>query len=195
MIVNEQSPEVKKRAEKIAKGIYISILSEGKYVLLKTSGTSMYPFIKSGDLLRVDPLNKYKIKRGDVLAIDKGDSSDAWFYVHRFMGCVKKDGVRMCLTKGDANGRGFDKPVEFSKVVGKLSAIDRDGLIINLEHPIWDKFLNRHIADLSARHGKGLKIFGPLFDAIIEWRWFFPKARKKMLRIINFIGKEQKKWA
>ncbi|MGB2705442.1 MAG: nucleotidyltransferase family protein [Candidatus Omnitrophota bacterium] len=180
MIQQLNTPKAKKRAEKIAKMIHMDLLREGREVYLNTSGSSMYPFLKGLDRLKIAPLRGEKIKIGDIIAIDNRDKNDAWFYVHRVIDIFKINNRKMYITKGDANREGIDEPVEFERIVGKLVAIERDGLKINYETPLWENYLNKRIARISFRHGRRLRFFAPYISLILEWRRVFSKLARRI---------------
>jgi len=77
MIREEKSVQVKERAEEIAKKMRISLLEKGRPIYLTTStlSSSMYPFIKGGDIIKVAPLKENEIKIGDIIAVDNQDKS------------------------------------------------------------------------------------------------------------------------
>ena len=180
MMIQLNTPAAKKKAEKIAKMIHMDLLREGREVYLNTSGSSMYPFLKGLDRLKIVPLRGKNIKIGDIIAIDNRDKSDAWFYVHRVIDIFKINNKKMYITKGDANREGIDEPVEIEKIVGKLVEIERDGIRINYESRLWENYLNKQIARLSFRHGRRLRLFAPYISLILEWRRIFPKLTKRM---------------
>ena len=136
---------------------------------------SMEPNINKGDLLFLQGVDPEDIEVGDVIVYDAhglwlGAPDDP--IVHRVIDIFKEDGKLYFVTKGDANREGIDEPVGFDRIVGKLAQIERDGLKINYESPLWEKYLNKHIAKSSVRHGRRLRFFAPYISVALEWKWF-----------------------
>lgn len=177
-VIQLDTPEAKKRAEKIAKRIHLELLREGKHVHLNTSGSSMYPFLKGCDTLKVTPLKEEDIKIGDIIAVDNEARSEAWFCVHRVIGIFKRDKRNIYITKGDANREGIDEPVGFERIIGKLVAVERNGLKINYENVLWEKYLNKRIAKISVKHGRRLRELAPYIGLALEWKWILAKLKK-----------------
>jgi len=182
MIREENSVQVKERAEEIAKKMRISLLEKGRPIYLTTSAlsSSMYPFIKGGDIIKVAPLKENEIKIGDIIAVDNSDIGRGR-YTHRVIEIFSHDDGKFYLTKGDAN-KHIDEAIRFDSITGKITAIERKGLRINFGHPLWDIYFNKHIARLSARHGKMLRAIAPYISLVIERRWFFSKLKKRIKR-------------
>ena len=174
MIQVNKSPKVVKKIEKIAKIMHMDLIREGREIYLKTAGSSMYPFLQGCDRLKIVPLEEKDIKIGDVVAIDNEGKSDAWFCVHRVISIARnrENGKKIYITKGDANREGIDEPVGFEKIIGKLIEVERNGIKINYESPIWNKYLNRKIAHFSFRNGRKLRRFAPYINIFLEKRFF-----------------------
>ncbi|MFH1380847.1 MAG: nucleotidyltransferase family protein, partial [Candidatus Omnitrophota bacterium] len=165
---------------RIAKDMHIGILQEGRPVYLNASGSSMYPFVKGGDILKVVSVKKEdQIKIGDMVAVDLEKTSDAWFCLHRIVSIFEDGGRRMYVTKGDANTESVDRAFGFDRLIGKLVEVERNGLKINYERPLWDECLNRQIARISLKHGKALRIFAPYVSLFLERKWAFSKLRRR----------------
>ncbi len=169
MIIEEKTPQTEERANKLVKDVCISLLGEGKSVCLNASGGSMYPFVKDGDIIKVVPLSENDIKIGDIISVDVDNKGKAWFYAHRLIKIVKDNDKKLYITKGDASKGGFDEPVGFARIVGKVAEIERNGLEINLKRPLW-RYLNTHIAKFSLNHPGKLRALGLYISLIIEWR-------------------------
>ncbi len=182
MIREEKSAQIKERAEEIAKKMRISLFEKGRPIYLTTSAlsSSMYPFIKGGDIIKVVPIKENEIKIGDIIAVDNKDKSQAR-YTHRVIEIFSNNDGKFYVTKGDAN-KHIDEAVRFDSITGKVTAIERKGLRINFAHPLWDIYLNRHIASLSARQARMLWAVAPCISLIIEWRWLFSKLKRRIRR-------------
>lgn len=183
MIIEEKTPQAQEKANKLGKDVCISLLREGKSVCLNASGGSMYPFVKDGDIIKVVPLSEDDIKIGDIISVDVDNipKGKVWFYAHRLIKIVKDNDKRLYITKGDASKAGFDEPVGFKRIVGKVTEIERGGLKINLKQPLW-KYLNKHIAKFSLNHPGKLCALSLYISLIIEWRRLPAKLIRKIGR-------------
>lgn len=100
------------------KPLAIGILGNGQYLRFRAFGSSMLPFIKSGDVLSVSPVRK--MRRGDVVLYCADDDR---MVVHRVT-CALGNGK--WLVQGDA----LSKPdgVVFGRnILGCVVALDRSG--------------------------------------------------------------------
>jgi len=115
------------------------LLREGYSVRCRTHGGSMYPTIKEGDKVVVDPVAPSQVERGDIILYRRHGGMIA----HRVIG-IGNDHDRtitqpaalsardVLILRGDA----FDFPdehVEASRILGKVVAVERDGRRIRLD--------------------------------------------------------------
>ncbi|MFH1593476.1 MAG: signal peptidase I [Candidatus Omnitrophota bacterium] len=168
----------RKSLGKKAKTIHLQLLHEGREVYINTSGYSMYPFIKDGDIIKVAPVREEDLRIGDMLSIDNEGRCEAWFCVHRLVKITKKDEKVLYTTKGDANTKVPDRPVEFSRIAGKVIEIQRNDLRIDVGRGIV-AWLNPRTALLSLRHPAALTHLAPYISLLVEWRWFFKKLMRR----------------
>jgi hypothetical protein len=161
------------------KNLYLSLLSEGKTIYINAWGWSMFPFIKNGDRLKIDPIVDKGIGIGDIVAVDMKKEDGPWFFVHRIVKISLADKQTIYITKGDCGGNGHDKPVTQNLISGKVTGIERKNIIINLELTCW-KALNRIIAEISFKKPKLLKVLLRYLCLLIEWRWLLPKIINKI---------------
>jgi signal peptidase I len=92
---------------------------------MQVKGGSMYPFIKSGDRIELEPVkNGSFIKKGDIILFRKNN----YFYVHRV---IKKKGQNF-ITKGDFSF-GSDGAILQKDVLAKAICIHRNGRRIYLD--------------------------------------------------------------
>ena len=100
----------------IVKDIGLTLLSEGKTIRIKAHGYSMYPSIKPGSLILIEPLNIKGMPRpGEVIAIKR----EAGLIVHRLSGIINQNGVTLYIARGDSNAYP-DKPVKIDKIAGRV---------------------------------------------------------------------------
>jgi signal peptidase I len=98
------------------KDMSIILLAEGKTIRIKAQGYSMYPAIKPGSLILIEPLRqKGKPVPGEIVAIKR----EKGLVVHRVMKRVIKNGITYYLTRGDSNAK-KDNPVTIDKIVGRI---------------------------------------------------------------------------
>ena len=95
-----------------------SLLSGGHPVRFRAPGWSMYPTIRDGDAITVVPLGRSPVRVGDVVLYRRGTAAIA----HRVIR-VRPAGFVM---RGDA-AHTCDGPIEPAQVLGRVSAIERNG--------------------------------------------------------------------
>lgn len=184
MVTKDKPIPAGEKLERAVKDIYISQLREGKYITLNTAGESMAPFLKEGDRIRVCALNKGNIKTGDIIVVDNEKKNKAWFYVHRVVAILKINGSKMYITKGDMQKEEFDQPVEFTRIIGKVTEIHRRNAKINLEAPLC-KLLSPFLGYLSRVSMGSLSAFSFYLNLLIEWRQFPSKVKRWIKNAIH----------
>ena len=92
------------------------LLAEGKTVRIKAHGYSMYPAIKPGSLILIEPLNrKGRPVTGEIVAIKRENG----LVVHRIKRRTVKDGDTWYIARGDSNSHS-DRPVKINEIVGRV---------------------------------------------------------------------------
>ena len=108
---------------KIMKDLSLTLLAEGKTIRIKAHGYSMYPSIKPGSLIIIEPL---KVKGppvpGEIIAIQR----DRGLIVHRLTRIIKKEGIPLYTARGDSNPYP-DEPVKLSRIVGRVTGAEIAG--------------------------------------------------------------------
>jgi signal peptidase I len=92
------------------------LLERGHTVEFRASGDSMYPVIRAGDVLVVEPLGARSLRRGDVVLADAMRGLTA----HRVLDA--RDG--RIITKGD-NAVEADAPLDHERILGIVTALQR----------------------------------------------------------------------
>jgi len=115
------------------------LLREGYSVRCRTHGGSMYPTIADGEKVVVEPVAPSQVERGDIILYRRHGNMIA----HRVVGMGSDHGRAMtqssALSTRDVlilRGDAFDfpdEPVEASRILGKVVAVERDGRSIDLE--------------------------------------------------------------
>jgi len=107
---------------------------EGRTINLPVSGTSMAPLILPGDGICVRLMPPEKIRPGEVIAFVQ----DSHIVVHRLINKKKMSGRRMFYQKGiNLQGGCW---VEQNKILGRVESIKRQGRIMGLTGPYFQKF-------------------------------------------------------
>ena len=107
----------------IVKDIGLTLLSEGKTIRIKAHGYSMYPCIKPGSLILIEPL---KVKGfplpGEIIAIRR----ESGLIVHRLSKTINKNGIVWYIARGDSNAYA-DNPVKIEKIAGRIVRAETTG--------------------------------------------------------------------
>lgn len=94
----------------------LTLLAEGKTIRIKAHGYSMYPAIKPGSLILIEPLRqKGKPVPGEIVALKRENG----LVVHRVVKTVIKNGITYYITRGDSNSI-TDIPVTIDKIAGRI---------------------------------------------------------------------------
>lgn len=112
-----------RRRASALKDLSSSLLSEGKTIRIKAHGYSMYPAIKPGSLIIIEPISqKGKPVEGEIIAIKR----EKGIIVHRLTKVVIRDGVRYYIARGDSNAT-TDNPITIDKIVGRIVGSESTG--------------------------------------------------------------------
>jgi signal peptidase I len=104
----------------IIKNIGFSLLAEGTTIRVKTDGYSMYPFIKPGAIILIEPLKEESVPvPGEIIAWKR----ESGFVVHRLVRIVKSWNEIMYITRGDSCSF-EDQPVSKEQIAGKVVRIE-----------------------------------------------------------------------
>jgi hypothetical protein len=107
----------------IVKNIGLTLLSEGKTIRIKAHGYSMFPSIKPGSMLLIEPLNiKGFPLPGEIIAIKR----ERGLIVHRLSKLKIINGVKWYIARGDSNASA-DNPVTIDKIAGRIVRAETTG--------------------------------------------------------------------
>jgi hypothetical protein len=107
----------------IVKNISLTLLSEGKTIRIKAHGYSMYPCIKPGSLILIEPLNIKGLPRpGEIIAVRRENG----LVVHRLSKIITTNGITMYIARGDSNANA-DKPVKLDMIAGRIVRAEGTG--------------------------------------------------------------------
>jgi signal peptidase I len=109
---------------------------------LQVMSDSMWPLLRAGDAVIVQPIEPAAIRIGDVLVAQRGAES----ITHRLIAIEGKQWVM----RGD-NAIWADAPVGRAKCVGRVETIERGAYQIDLAQPQWAQ-LNRRLGQIGRMH-------------------------------------------
>ena len=103
------------------------LLRDGQSVRFHAPGRSMYPTIREGEAITVEPILPSEVKVGDIILY----RSDDGVIAHRVARIERgeNDGRRFIL-RADTWGE-YDEPVQADQVMGKVVSTERGGRSIN----------------------------------------------------------------
>ena len=113
------------------------LLRDGYGVRFYAKGWSMYPTIKDGERITVEPVVPSQVKRGDILLHHNGRGVIA----HRVVRIGRKKALlnprnsvlgTFFILRGDASST-CDEPVEADQALGKVVSVERNGDLIDLD--------------------------------------------------------------
>ncbi|HEX2970326.1 MAG TPA: S24/S26 family peptidase [Bacteroidales bacterium] len=100
----------------ILKNTGFNLLKEGKTIRIKAHGYSMYPCIRPGSVILIEPIRiKGNPVPGEIIAIKR----ESGLIVHRLIKVIKKNSVDYYIARGDSNAWP-DNPVEIDKIAGRI---------------------------------------------------------------------------
>jgi signal peptidase I len=112
-----------RKNQNIIKNIGLTLLSEGKTIRIKAHGYSMYPCIKPGSMILIEPL---KVKGlpvpGEIIAIQRENG----LILHRLCRIVINKGAAIYIARGDSNAYA-DDPVKIDKIAGRIVRAETTG--------------------------------------------------------------------
>ena len=104
------------------------IIRQGRSVQIFASGYSMFPFLRKGDLLTVEPVPMETIKRGDIVVFEIGEK---WI-AHRVIRVSRvKNRIELSL-RGDSCVA-YDPVVNEENYIGAVIKFQRRNSIRNLD--------------------------------------------------------------
>jgi signal peptidase I len=107
-------------AHTLLKDVGFSLLAEGRTIRIRADGYSMYPGIKPGSVIYIEPVADNTIPAtGEITAVKK----DSGFIVHRLVRIIEKDGRSYVVTRGDSSLE-EDDPEPLSHLAGKVVKVE-----------------------------------------------------------------------
>ena len=111
------------------KEVGFTLLGEGKTLKIRAEGFSMYPSIRPGSLIYIEPVDQPSgLEPGEIIAWKR----DSGFVVHRLVRKIEKENQIYFVTRGDCNLHD-DNPVSKNTIVGKVVKIEsREGKSVRI---------------------------------------------------------------
>ncbi|MDP4267904.1 MAG: signal peptidase I [Bacteroidota bacterium] len=101
------------------------LLESGHLLDIKTTGESMFPEFRPGDIVRIKKESSFNINKGDVVVY----KTDKCFIAHRVIKKFNIGKELYFITKGDSN-RFRDNPINYNNILGKIIIRKRNNKII-----------------------------------------------------------------
>ena len=104
----------------VLKDIGFMLLAEGKTIRVRADGMSLYPSIKSGSVIFIEPYEPgAKPRPGEIIAWKR----DAGIVVHRLVHVYDQKMQKHFVTRGDSC-LADDDPIVFDQIAGKVVRIE-----------------------------------------------------------------------
>lgn len=113
--------------------IFIDLSSEllwgGYGVRFRPKGASMYPAIRDGEAVTVEPVEPSGVRRGDIILYKTGSGS---VIAHRVVEVNKSGGkIGSFILRGDASET-CDLPITPGQILGRVVSVERGGRDLDL---------------------------------------------------------------
>ena len=110
----------RRKSGKILQNVGYALLAEGKTIRIKAHGYSMFPAIKPGAIILIEPIKTGENPViGEIIAIKKNNG----LIVHRLSKITIKNGITTYIARGDSNTF-EDKPVKFYSIAGRIVGVE-----------------------------------------------------------------------
>ncbi len=127
-------------ASKLLLDLTTELLSRGTTVRFRPSGRSMYPSIREGELITVEPVVASDVTLGDIVLY----RSQRGLIAHRVVGSSPAQSSVLSphyFLRGDAS-LSSDQPVEAHQILGRVVGVQRNGRSVALASrgaKLWHK--------------------------------------------------------
>lgn len=97
---------------------------------IPAGGFSMFPYLRKGDLLQVEPISPESLEPGDIIVFQRKEQLIA----HRLSGIERKKSKDdfKAITIGDACAT-YDEPVHSGNYLGKVTSCTRKGRVYHFD--------------------------------------------------------------
>jgi signal peptidase I len=104
----------------VLRDIGFSLLDEGKTIRVKAEGISMYPSIKSGSVIFIEPFRQgTEPVPGEIIAWKR----DSGIVVHRLISIYRQKNQKYYVTRGDSS-LVEDEPVLSEQIAGRVIRVE-----------------------------------------------------------------------
>ena len=130
--------------------LFEDILDGGSSLRVKVTGRSMAPFLRGGEIVTIKKEPLHALRKGDLIFFKNSQGTP---FLHRLIQKITSPDEKIFFrTKGDAL-IAFDEPVQYQKVLGKVSSIEKIDSVsgsktINMESFRW-RTINAIIARIN----------------------------------------------
>lgn len=107
-----------------------NVINKNGFIDIPAEGTSMFPFIRKGDVCRFVSCEVLTLKKGSVVLFR---TSSGGLIAHRYYKTITDGNQTRYVLKGDTN-LGFDEPVDREQIIGKLASIQKDKRTLHAAH-------------------------------------------------------------
>ncbi|MEK6732817.1 MAG: hypothetical protein AABY55_04245 [Candidatus Omnitrophota bacterium] len=123
------------KSEEVLPALFSEVFNNKKPIRFVLNGSSMYPVLRTGDILTVKPIDFNEAEIGDILAYQ--DISTKKILVHRMVRREKNSGYDIILTAAEAGQRlKYDQPLVPDKcLIARVVDIERGTDRIDLTRP------------------------------------------------------------
>ncbi len=112
--------------------LVLAALENDQHVRMTVTGSSMYPFIRGGDVVELEPVYSRPVPGDVVLAQRASMPEDARYVVHRI---VRTEGGLFFL-RGDSQ-KDCEGPFERRDILGRAVLVFRKERVYRLDNSIW----------------------------------------------------------
>lgn len=107
-------------------------LERNQGVRMTVMGSSMFPFIRGGDVVELEPMRHAPVAGDLVLAQCASVPEGERYVLHRV---VRVEG-EACFLRGDSQ-KDWEGPFGRKDILGKVTLVYRNGHVRRLDHGIW----------------------------------------------------------
>jgi signal peptidase I len=116
----------------VVRDLGFSLLAEGKILKIKADGYSMYPSIKPGSVIFIEPLEENSSPvPGEIIAWKR----ESGFVVHRLVKIIMNENEILYFTRGDSCGY-EDQPVTRDLIAGKVVLVENQNKETTEDHQL-----------------------------------------------------------
>ena len=108
------------KSVEILQNVGYALLAEGKTIRIKAHGYNMFPAIKPGATILIEPIHvKGAPVIGEIIAIKKNNG----LTIHRLSRITVKNGITTYIARGDSNAF-EDMPIELDSIAGRIAGAE-----------------------------------------------------------------------